>query len=89
MSSTVWKGSEEEALALERAIRANCQCPRDADGSLKGNHHEEQCGPAALMSSQRLIDKLLFARHIAARLDREEQSRKTISKVEDHRARNG
>lgn len=60
----VWHGSQSEGLALANAVAANCACKFDGMG-----RRTELCVPhIMIVSDQRVIDGLLFARHIVAEL---------------------
>lgn len=64
----VWKGTVEEVEALTAALQRNCTCERNAAGI-----RLTTCpGHELFIESQRFVDDLLFARRIAARLQREE-----------------
>lgn len=64
----VWNGSLMERDELLRILSHNCACQYDASGARSG-----VCAPhSALVSSQRFLDGLVFARHIVARLVSEE-----------------
>lgn len=65
----VWHGTVEEAMALEQALRNNCGCKFDPSSGAR----TATCpGHQALLDDQRWADGLLYARHIATRLQCEE-----------------
>jgi hypothetical protein len=66
-TETVWNGTREEADKLCDILKRNCAC-----GSAQTNS-KQHCAPHAMMlSDQRALDGLLFARHIAEQLLQEE-----------------
>jgi hypothetical protein len=64
----VWHGTNQEALDLLGAVQHNCTCSVDDAAVLRDVCPAHQM----LVEGQRLLDGLLFARSIAARLQREE-----------------
>ena len=67
-SSVLWHGTHTEALELLQALSRNCSCTITAQGVRLST-----CAPhEMLLSDQRAIDGLLFARRIAPRLCIEE-----------------
>lgn len=69
MSKNVtWHGSQSETFELLQALSRNCSCVITAEGVRLST-----CAPhQMLVSDQRAIDGLLFARRIADRLRSEE-----------------
>jgi hypothetical protein len=69
MSIVVWHGNQQEAFDLIGAVTQHCTCgyhPRTGDLVF-------QCEPHRMVNEdQRALDRLLFARRIAVRLQREE-----------------
>ena len=64
---TVWNGTAQEGQELCEIVNRNCSC---ADGETTV---ETRCAPhLMLLSNQRALDGLLFARRIGTRLLREE-----------------
>jgi hypothetical protein len=64
---TIWNGTVEEAQELCEILKRNCECGAEPSNS------STRCPPhAMLLSDQRALDGLLFVRHIARRLLREE-----------------
>ena len=59
-----WHGTPLEFAALDRAVAANCICDGDQHVTCTAHRMEDQ--------DQRACDGLLFARHIADRLRKEE-----------------
>lgn len=74
----VWNGTEDESFDLLEALNHNCAC-----GVGTGVMTGSSCGSHQLLASQRAMNGLLFARHIAKRLRREEfdQSALVLSPV--------
>ena len=69
-SKVLWHGTHSEALELLQALGHNCSCVVTAEGV-----RLSICPPhAMLLTDQRAIDGLLFARRIADRLLVEEFS---------------
>jgi hypothetical protein len=65
---TVWNGTAQEGQELCEIIKTHCECATVAETS-----ETTRCGPHwMLLSDQRALDGLLFARRIAARLLKEE-----------------
>jgi hypothetical protein len=62
----VFNGTSQETHELVVALDKWCECYRE-DGVTKTT-----CSAHKLMLDQRSLDGLLFMRHMAARLDREE-----------------
>ena len=75
-----WHGTEEEASALTKAVEENCSCAKPQMGFTPGIRI---CEAHQLLSEQRALDGLLFAKRIVARLRAEEReaasSRKAIA----------
>ncbi len=66
--SVLWHGTQTEALEFLQALSRNCSCVVTAEGVRLST-----CPPhEMLLSDQRAIDGLLFARRIAAQLHTEE-----------------
>lgn len=66
----VWHGTKDEADALLAVLARNCLCKWNDDGSLN-----DQCGVhRMLLTDQKALDGLLFAKRIAHRLIYEEES---------------
>ena len=64
----VWHGSHQESLELVNAVARYCTCelgPMGAEVAMCDAHH-------MLLEDQRALDGLLFARRLAAQLQREE-----------------
>jgi hypothetical protein len=74
-----WHGTPTEGLELARAFNRYCSCVVTAQG-----RRVSVCPPHGMLcSDQRAIDRLLFARRIAARLRNEEfQQCETTTRVE-------
>ncbi len=68
----IWHGSIDEGSTLMAAIEHNCTCDSLA-------HNAPRCGACALVTDQRILDRLLFARRIAQRLLAEEFESQTHS----------
>jgi hypothetical protein len=65
-TDSTWHGTDLEQLDLLRAIAHNCECEVDDMGA-----QLEACAShRMLINDQRMLDGLLFARHIADRLKR-------------------
>jgi hypothetical protein len=60
----VWRGTRQEARALLNAIRRHCACHRLGD----------VCGAHQLLTSQQLMDRLLYARRSALLLRARERA---------------
>jgi hypothetical protein len=70
ISGVQWFGTQQESTDLLAAISRNCTC----EFGLKGIRLT-QCGPHdMLISDQRALNGLLFARRMADRLRREERT---------------
>jgi hypothetical protein len=66
----VWYGTQQESFDLVNAVARNCECQFGMMGVRLST-----CAPhRMLMEDQRALNGLLFARRIAERLRREEQS---------------
>jgi hypothetical protein len=64
--SVTWHGTESEEQELVAAVEQHCACtPPDDGDELCAAHH-------LLISDQRTLDRLVFARRIADKLRREE-----------------
>ena len=64
--SVTWHGTESEEQELVAAVEQHCACtPPDDGDELCAAHH-------LLISDQRTLDRLVFARRIADQLRREE-----------------
>lgn len=67
---TVWHGTPDESMALLEAIARYCRCEVGPMGV-----QLTVCGPHRMLTEdQRALDGLLFARHMADCLRREELS---------------
>jgi len=66
MGAAAWKGTQLEQSELLQAVAANCQCV-EADGVTR-----QPCAPHRMLTDQRMLDDLLFARRLAECLKREE-----------------
>jgi hypothetical protein len=66
-TEVVWHGTAEEANDFATALGHNCTCQYDSDGSRIGT-----CAAHVLAEDQRTIDRLVFARYMAARLVEQE-----------------
>jgi hypothetical protein len=64
----IWHGTQSERLHLLYAIAHNCECEVDD----LGVQLEACASHRMLISDQRALDGLLFARHAADRLKRQE-----------------
>lgn len=65
-SEPVWNGTENEMRDLLLAIQRNCSCVYD------GSVLQQPCDVHRQPFDQRTLDKLLFMRRIASRLERGE-----------------
>ena len=66
-AAAVWHGTTSEGQALIEAVRHNCTCP------IGGTAAQDSCCPAhELLKDQQTLDRLIFARRIAACIRREE-----------------
>ncbi len=64
----IWNGTESESYDLLASVRRNCACQYDQTGV-----QVRSCPPHdALVSNQRFLDGLLFARRIVQQLLAEE-----------------
>ena len=64
----IWNGTESESFDLLASVRRHCACQFDRAGI-----QVKSCAPHdALVSSQRFLDGLLFARRIVGQLMLEE-----------------
>jgi hypothetical protein len=64
----VWNGTPEQAHELGMIVSRNCMC-----GAPGAGNSEQPCGPHQMMvSDQRALDGLLFARSIVVHLVHEE-----------------
>jgi hypothetical protein len=63
----VWHGTAQEASDLASAVACNCTCVLE-----QTRMREEFCAAHAMIDDQRTLDKLLFARFIAGRLQAQE-----------------
>ena len=68
--TVAFKGDGDEGLALTEAVNRNCECKHDSAGFTVGT----LCGPHAMLFDQRVLDHLLWGRHVSERLLREEFS---------------
>ena len=66
---TVWHGTQDEAGELLQALSHHCTCNVSTAGVRAAT-----CAPHQVLSDQRILDGLLFARRIVARLRAEEHS---------------
>lgn len=67
-NSVIWHGTQAETFELLQALSRNCSCVVTAEGGRLST-----CAPhQMLVSEQRAVDGLLFARRIADRLRAEE-----------------
>jgi hypothetical protein len=65
-NQTYFQGSDEERMALLVALQHNCSCAQEEAGAVR-------CCPAhAMLHDQHVLDRLVFARRIEARLIEEE-----------------
>ena len=70
MSTKVaWNGTQLEAVALLGAVAHNCAC-----AVAPSTNRVSPCAAHQMLNEQRVLDGLLFARHMAARLLIEEFS---------------
>jgi hypothetical protein len=66
-TQTIWNGTPAQAQQLCDILKRHCACGSNS------THDPEPCGPHdMLLSDQRALDGLLFARHIVTRLVDEE-----------------
>ncbi len=65
--SITWRGTQTEAAELLSALNHHCQCQESSDGL-----DVVLCEAHLLLEDQRALDRLLFARRIAARFTSEE-----------------
>jgi hypothetical protein len=69
MTYTRWHGTRFEEFDLLAVVRRHCTCEADEDGV-----RLSVCPPhRMLLEDQRALDGLLFARHLARRLQAEER----------------
>ncbi|MBV9597977.1 MAG: hypothetical protein JOZ87_14035 [Chloroflexi bacterium] len=68
MAHVIWNGTQQEALALVNALSQHCTCEFGATGARLSTCPVHRM----LLEEQRTLDGLLFARHLAERLRREE-----------------
>jgi hypothetical protein len=69
-TENVWHGTQQESFDLVNAIARNCECEFGLMGVRLAT-----CAPHRMLTDdQRALDGLLFARHMAERLRREEFS---------------
>ena len=66
-TEVVWHGTAEEANDFATALAHNCNCQYDTDGN-----RIVTCAAHVLAEDQRTIDRLVFARYMAARLVEQE-----------------
>jgi hypothetical protein len=66
-TGVVWHGTVEEANEFAAAIGHNCSCQFGPAGN-----RVETCSAHALTEDQRTLDRLVFARYMAARLVEQE-----------------
>jgi hypothetical protein len=65
---TEFRGTPEEAEALQKALAANCTCHYDEMG-----YCLSRCEPhKALIEDQRFVDHMLYERHLRETLLKEE-----------------
>lgn len=69
VNRVAWRGTQTEAAELLAALNRHCSCLDDA-----GVQPFALCTAHRLLEDQRSLDRLLFARRIAARLRAEEHS---------------
>jgi hypothetical protein len=67
-TKAVWHGNQSEALELLQVLSRHCSCVITAEGVRLSTC----CVHTMLVSDQRALDGLVFARRIAARLRSEE-----------------
>jgi len=73
----VWHGTQQESFDLVNAIARNCTCEFGLMGVRLST-----CAPHRMLTEdQRALNGLLFARRMAARLQREELSRERSRKL--------
>jgi hypothetical protein len=65
---TIWNGTRQEAGELLEAVSANCTCVRDAAGIRTAICEAHRM----LVTDQRALNGLVFARRIASRFRAEE-----------------
>lgn len=65
-ASAVWHGTTSEGQELVQAVRHHCTCPPGAAA------RNSTCPAHELLTDQQMLDRLLFARRIAACIRREE-----------------
>ena len=58
--TVAFKGDGDEGLALTEAVNRNCECKHDSAGFTVGT----LCGPHAMLFDQRVLDHLLWGRHV-------------------------
>lgn len=66
----MWNGTRQESFDLINAIARNCTC----EFGIMGIRLSSCAAHRMLTEDQRALDGLLFARHLAGRLQREEFS---------------
>ena len=76
-TKVVWNGTQLDAVALLSAAADNCDCQFGA-----GAARLTICAAHRMLNDQRVLDGLLFARHMAARLLVEEFSATRTSRVQ-------
>jgi hypothetical protein len=69
VAAVVWHGNQQDALDLMNALARNCACETDAHGV-----RLSICAAHQMTEDQRVLDRLLFARYISARLRSQEWS---------------
>jgi hypothetical protein len=70
-TQAIWRGTQEEAMALVNAVARNCTCEFGLMGV-----RIRACEPHRMLTEdQRALDGLLFVRRFADRLRREEFAR--------------
>ena len=62
-TATVWHGTAQEARELADAVTHNCGCAVAPDGAC-----DNRCPAHALLTDQRALDGLVFARFMVDRL---------------------
>ena len=67
VTTLIWHGSPQESLDLVAAVTQNCDCEFGPMGM-----KVQTCSAHGMLTNQRSLDRLLFVRHIADLLQREE-----------------
>ncbi len=62
-NEAVWHGTPEQRVELAKAVAHNCACECGGPGS-----HVLKCAAHAILENQRMLDGLVFSRHMVERL---------------------